>query len=85
MNVPKQKAGPPAGIRNQSNLSLPKLLTVQQVADLTGLRPATVYLWITMRRLPVVRLGRAVRVPADALAALIAANTIPAQPEGGVR
>lgn len=81
---PKEKAGLAAGIRNQNKLSLPNLLTVPEVAAATGFKPATIYLWLAQRRLPVVRIRRSVRVPADALAALIAENTVPAR-EGGQR
>jgi excisionase family DNA binding protein len=87
MSALKQKAGLPAGSQRPYPPILPRLLSVLEVAELTGFKVQTVYAWIAARRLPVVRLGRgrAVRVPSDALAALIAANTTPVRPEGGGR
>jgi excisionase family DNA binding protein len=59
----------------------PRLLRVEQVAELLGIKKETVYLWLAQRRLPKVSLGRAVRVPARAIEDLIAANTTPARGE----
>ncbi len=83
----KQKAGGQAGSKTLRPAIVPRLLTVAEVSEATGFERQTIYLWIAQRRLPVVRLGRgrAVRVPAEALAALIAANTTPAREEGGRR
>jgi excisionase family DNA binding protein len=57
-----------------------RLLTVADVALMLGIRPGTARLWIAQRRLPVVRLGRSVRIPMAAVTALIERNTIPARP-----
>ena len=56
-----------------------RLLTVQQTAELLAVKPGTVRLWIAQRRLPVVRLGRSVRVTAAAVQELIESNTTPAR------
>jgi excisionase family DNA binding protein len=55
------------------------LLTVQQAADALGLKAATIRAWLYRRKLPHVRCGRAVRVPAQAVAEFIERNTIPAK------
>jgi excisionase family DNA binding protein len=56
------------------------LLTVNQAADLLGLKPATIRAWLLRRKnLPFVRCGRAVRIPVEAIAKFIAENTIPAR------
>lgn len=54
-----------------------RLLNCREVAETLGLKEATIRLWITQRRFPVVRLGRAVRVPIDALDEMIRSNTTP--------
>lgn len=58
-----------------------QLLTVKQAAELLGLKAATIRAWLCRRRLPCVRCGRAVRVPAEAVAQFIERNTIPAREE----
>jgi excisionase family DNA binding protein len=55
----------------------PKLLTVQQTADLLAIRPVTVRAWLSRRVLSRVKLRRCVRIPADEVAAFIADNTTP--------
>lgn len=56
-----------------------QLLTVKQTAELLGIRPGTVYLWLAQRKLPKVTLGRSVRVLLAAVEELVRANTIPAR------
>ena len=60
-----------------------RLLTCAEAANALGLKEATVRVWIARRRLASVKLGRAVRVPAQAVENLIAQNTIPARIERG--
>lgn len=48
-----------------------KLLKAGEVAERLGLSPLTVRKWIFERRLPVVRIGRAVRVREEDVEALI--------------
>ena len=57
------------------------LLTVAQTADLLNVKVCTVRSWLVRRRLPRVNCGRAVRIPAEAVAQFIDRNTIPARPE----
>jgi len=56
-----------------------QLLTVKQAADTLGLKVATIRAWLLRRKLPRVNCGRAVRIPADAIAQFIERNTIPAK------
>jgi excisionase family DNA binding protein len=55
------------------------LLTVAETAEALNLKISTVRAWLAKRRLPRVNCGRAVRIPADAVAQFIAENTIPAR------
>lgn len=43
------------------------LLTIQETADCLNLSPWTIRRWITDKRLDVVRLGRALRVPMESV------------------
>jgi excisionase family DNA binding protein len=56
-----------------------QLLTVQQAADVLGLKVSTIRAWVSRRKLPRVNCGRAVRIPAEAIAEFIERNTIPAK------
>lgn len=58
-----------------------RLLTCAAAAQELGLKEATIRAWITSRRLPCVKLGRAVRVPAEAIEEFIRKNTVPARVE----
>jgi excisionase family DNA binding protein len=51
------------------------LLRAVEVARLLGLSRAQVYCMMSDGRLPIIRIGRAIRVPKHALAAWIRANT----------
>jgi excisionase family DNA binding protein len=55
------------------------MLNVKQAAERLGLRESTLRAWIAQRRIGVVRLGRAVRIPNEEVARLIAEGTIPAR------
>lgn len=55
------------------------LLNVNETAKQLGIKPATVRAWLLRRKLPCVHCGRAVRVPAEAIAEFIERNTIPAR------
>jgi excisionase family DNA binding protein len=57
------------------------LMTVAEVARETGLKEPTIRKMIAARRLESVKLGRAIRVPAEAVENLIRLNTIPARVE----
>jgi excisionase family DNA binding protein len=56
-----------------------KLLTVYEAADSLGLAPVTLRTWIAQRRIGVVRLGRAVRIPLSEIERLIERSTVPAR------
>jgi excisionase family DNA binding protein len=58
------------------SLSLPRLLTVNDVADILQLSPRTVWRMVHDERLPVVRIGRAVRIRPEGLTALIEGKTL---------
>jgi excisionase family DNA binding protein len=58
-----------------------QLLTVKQAAEALGLKVATIRAWVSRRKLPRVNCGRAVRIPADAIAQFIERNTVPAREE----
>lgn len=73
MNAQKEKAGGRAGSGNLSTSSLPpRLLTVNQVAELLNLSRSFVRRLIGERRIPALRIGRAIRVPSEQLAAFVA-------------
>ena len=55
-----------------------QLLTVAQVANRLGLKESTIRRRILDRRLPYVKLGRAVRIPVEEIDALIASSYRPA-------
>ena len=55
------------------------LLTVRETSQRLNLREGTVRLWLAQRRLPFVRCGRAIRIPAEAVEEFIRSNTIPAR------
>ena len=58
-----------------------QMLSVRETAERLGLKPATIRAWLLRRKLPRVNCGRAVRIPADAIAQFIEKNTIPAREE----
>jgi excisionase family DNA binding protein len=55
------------------------LLTVAEAAGRLGLRESTIRAWLARRRLRHIKLGRAVRVPEDAVQEFIRRNTVPAR------
>ena len=57
------------------------LLTVREAAERLNLRESTIRMWLLKRKLPRVNCGRAVRIPAEAVADFIEHNTIPAREE----
>ncbi len=58
-----------------------KLLSILEASEMLAVKPATVRAWLAKRKLPRVNCGRAVRIPADAIAQFIERNTIPAREE----
>ncbi len=58
----------------------PRLLRVEEAAALLNVKPSTIRAWLLRRKLPRVRIGaRAVRIPLEAIEALIEAGTVPAR------
>jgi excisionase family DNA binding protein len=72
MSGPKQKAGDQAGLGNLSVPSVPQMLTVAAAAHALSLSQSFVRRLIVEGRLPAARFGRALRVPAEGLAAFVA-------------
>jgi excisionase family DNA binding protein len=58
-----------------------KLLSILEASEMLAVKPATIRAWLAKRKLPRVNCGRAVRIPADAIAQFIERNTIPAREE----
>lgn len=58
-----------------------KLLSVKEASEALALKPATIRAWLLRRKLPCVHVGRAVRIPSEAVADFIQRNTIPARAE----
>jgi excisionase family DNA binding protein len=56
-----------------------KLLSIKEASEMLALKPATIRAWLLRRKLPRVNCGRAVRIPADAIADFIERNTVPAR------
>lgn len=56
-----------------------RLLTINEASEILAVRPATIRAWLLRRKLPRVSCGRAVRIPAQAVAEFIERNTIPAR------
>jgi excisionase family DNA binding protein len=56
-----------------------RLLKVPEVADILALSQKTVWQWIGLRRIAVVRLGRAVRIPQSEIDRLMEEGTTPAR------
>jgi len=48
--------------QENSNLQANQLLTAEQTAALLNLKPSTIRKWIFQRRIPVVKIGKAVRI-----------------------
>jgi len=56
-----------------------KLLSICEASELLAVKPATIRAWLLRRKLPRVNCGRAVRIPAEAIAEFIERNTVPAK------
>lgn len=56
------------------------LLTLDQVAQILGVSPVTAKIWASKRKIPVVKVGRLVRIEPEALQKWIRENTLPATP-----
>lgn len=58
-----------------------RLLSVEAASERMGLKPVTLRLWLSQRKLARVKLGRRVFIPESEVQRLIERNTIPALPE----
>jgi excisionase family DNA binding protein len=58
-----------------------RLLTVLEAAEALNLKPSTIRAWLSRRKFPRVKCGRAVRIPTEAIAQFIERNTVPAREE----
>jgi excisionase family DNA binding protein len=59
-------------------LQFRRLLTVKEAAEILGLKASTIRAWLYQRRLPLVRCGRSIRIPGQAVAEFIEQHTVPA-------
>jgi excisionase family DNA binding protein len=55
------------------------MLSVKETAAKLGLKEPTIRLWIAQRRIGIVRLGRAIRIPSEEVERLILEGTVPAR------
>lgn len=62
-----------------------KLLSFSDLENLTGIKVATWRSWASGRRIPVVRLGRRIKLRESDLQKLIESNLVPALPERAAR
>lgn len=66
-------------------LQFRRLLTVKEAAEILGMKVSTIRAWLYQRRLPVVRCGRSIRIPGQAVAEFIELHTTPACKERHAR
>lgn len=64
--------------RGTKEMAAAKLLKVPEAAEMLALSQKTIWQWIGERRIGVVRLGRAVRVPQSEIERLMEEGTTPA-------
>jgi excisionase family DNA binding protein len=62
-------------------MSTQKLLTIREASAALALQPATLRRWVLERRISYAKIGRAVRIPADAVEAVIQKGYRPAVDE----
>jgi excisionase family DNA binding protein len=58
---------------------MPQLVKVPEAAKLLAISEKTLWAWVAGRRIEVVRIGRAVRIPTKAIEQLIEQGTTPAR------
>ncbi len=58
-----------------------RLLSIEHAAELMGLRPPTLRLWIAQRKIGSVKLGRRRLIKATEIERIIDRSTVPALPE----
>jgi excisionase family DNA binding protein len=57
------------------------LLTLDEAAHRLGLKPVTLRMWATQRKIARCKIGRAVRIPESEIERIVASSLIPALPE----
>jgi excisionase family DNA binding protein len=57
------------------------LLTLEQAAERLGMKPVTLRMWASARKIARVKIGRAVRIPEGEIARIIERGLIPALPD----
>jgi len=57
------------------------LLTLDQAAARLGMRPVTLRMWASARKIARVKIGRVVRIPESEIAKIIERGLIPALPQ----
>jgi len=62
-----------------------RLLTVKEAAEILGMKVSTIRAWLYQRRFPVVRCGRSIRIPGQAVAEFIELHTTPAREDHHAR
>lgn len=55
-----------------------KLLNVAEFADVVGLSPKTIRQWVWTRRVPYIRIGRAIRFRPETAAEILKRGEVPA-------
>lgn len=60
----------------------PKLIRVPQAAEMLAVRESTIRKFIFLKKLPVIRIGRTVTIPEDAIEEMIRDGYSAALPEG---
>jgi excisionase family DNA binding protein len=58
-----------------------KLLTVEEFADAVGMSPKTIRQWVWMRRVPFLRVGRAIRFRPSTVEEILKRSEVPALEE----
>jgi excisionase family DNA binding protein len=57
------------------------LLSIEDAARRLGLKPVTLRMWASRRKIARCKIGRAVRIPESEIERIIASSLIPALPE----
>jgi len=58
--------------------SLPKLVSVKELAETLGVRPTTIYQWVNQRKIPYVKLGKRILFKPKDINRWIEKNTVDA-------
>ena len=58
--------------------SLPKLVSVRELAETLGVKPTTIYQWVNQRKIPYVKLGKRILFKPKDINRWIEENTVDA-------